>query len=222
MKNLPPTLFFDAAGTLIQVREAVAHVYERIAAGHGVRVDEAALDTAFRSAWKELPHPLHPQPPADDDRAWWRALVSKTFAVAQGKTLDDEVLNPLFDELYDHYAMAQAWSVYEEVPTVLHQLQQEGHRLYVVSNFDKRLKRILDGHDLSRFFNGLVISSEVGASKPHRRIFEAALASAQAKPEDCLHVGDDTEADVAGAEALGIHAMHLHRPEQTLQDLLGS
>ena len=220
MNTLPPVIFLDAAGTLIQVQEPVAAVYQRIAQHHGVQVDGQALVWAFRSAWQECPPPLHELPPVDDDRGWWRALVAKTFALAKGRPLDDLVLEPLFDELYQHYAQPRAWMVYDEVSSLLRQLHEAGHRLYVLSNFDKRLRAILNGHDLSRWFQGMIISSEVGASKPHRRIFEAAMNMAGARPEQCLHIGDDASADVAGAEALGIRALHVRRPETTLRDLL--
>lgn len=220
MNTLPPVIFFDAAGTLIQVREPVAQVYERIAHRHGVSVDGEALMWAFRAAWKDCPPPLHEQPPVDDDRSWWLALVAKTFAQAKGRPLPDEVLLPLFDELYAHYAKPEAWMVFDEVVPVLDYLQAAGHRLYVLSNFDKRLRSILNGHDLSRYFQGMIISSEVGASKPHRRIFETALNTAGVRPEQCLHIGDDVAADVAGAQAMGIRVLHARRPETTLRDLL--
>lgn len=220
MSTLPPVIFFDAAGTLIQVKEPVARVYERIASQHGVKVDGDALMWAFRAAWKDCPPPLHDSPPADDDRSWWLTLVARTFAQAKGRPLSEEVLLPLFDELYAHYARPEAWMVFDEVVPVLDHLHAAGHRLYVLSNFDKRLRSILNGHDLSRYFLGMIISSEVGASKPHRRIFETALNMAGARPEHCLHIGDDASADVAGAVAMGIRVLHVRRPETTLRDSL--
>lgn len=220
MSTLPPVIFFDAAGTLIQVNEPVARVYERIAAQHGVRVEGEALVWAFRAAWKDCPPPLHDSPPADDDRSWWLALVAKTFAQAKGRPLPEEVLLPLFDDLYEHYENPEAWMVFDEVVPVLDHLHTAGYRLYVLSNFDKRLRSILKGHGLSRYFQGMIISSEVGASKPHRRIFEAALNTAGVRPEQCLHIGDDATADVAGAQAMGIRVLHVRRPETTLRDLL--
>jgi putative hydrolase of the HAD superfamily len=220
MNTLPPVIFLDAAGTLIQVTEPVAQVYERIAHRHGITVDGEALMWAFRAAWKDCPPPLHDAPPADDDRSWWLTLVAKTFAQAKGRPLSKEVLLPLFDELYAHYAKPEAWMVFDDVVPVLDHLHAVGHRLYVLSNFDKRLRRILDGHDLSRYFQGMIISSEVGASKPHRRIFETALNTAGVRPEQCLHIGDDAATDVAGAQAMGIRVLHVRRSETTLRDLL--
>jgi putative hydrolase of the HAD superfamily len=78
------------------------------------------------------------------------------------------------------------------------------------------LRSILAGHGLDRYFEGMIISSEVGASKPDERIFRAALALAKASPEVCLHLGDERAADVAGAQAVGMAAQQVNRPEASL------
>ncbi|MFD7018585.1 HAD-IA family hydrolase [Streptomyces sp. NPDC059161] len=56
-------------------------------------------------------------------------------------------------------------------------------------------------------FDGLVLSFEVGARKPERRIFEAAAELAGVAPGECLLV-DDIAANCAGAEAAGWQAVH--------------
>jgi hypothetical protein len=69
---------------------------------------------------------VHEEPPEDDDRSWWLALVAKTFAQAKGRPLPDEVLLPLFDELYRHYAKPDAWMVFDEVVPLLTHLHALG------------------------------------------------------------------------------------------------
>lgn len=213
---------FDAVGTLIHVRHPVAETYAQIAAQHGIEAGEFALGEAFRTAWKSLPVPLHPSgaPPADDDRSWWLALVSQVFAGALGTTLPEQVLTPLFNELYAHYEMPAAWTVYEDVLPTLQDLARD-HVLCVLSNFDRRLRTILAGHRLSPFFRTIIVSSEVGASKPHSRMFAAALEVVGGSPGQCLHIGDEVAADVNGAEAAGWNAFLIHRPESGLNEVVG-
>jgi len=216
------TVFFDAAGTLIHLRESVGDVYSKMAANHGFSAPPAALNTAFRASWKQSSPPIHPsgQPAADDDRGWWKALVGQTFTQVLGRSLGGAELDPLFEELYDHFAQPEAWLVFDDVRPVLDALKGRV-RLIVLSNFDRRLRRILAGHDLAGYFDAMVISSEVGASKPHPRIFEVALSHAQAAPDQCLHVGDDPKADLAGAEAAGMQAYQVHRPASSLAAIPG-
>lgn len=210
-------IFLDAAGTLFELAEPVGVTYARISRQHGLTVEPAALDHAFRCSWKELPAPVHPEghPPADDDRSWWYELVDHSFEKVLGERLAPEVLQPLFTELYDHFAQAHAWSLFPDVLPALDALRGKV-RFLAVSNFDGRLRPILSGLGLAPYFEKVIVSSEVGASKPHRRVFDAARQAANVAPERCLHIGDEEKADLLGAQAAGIPAMLVKRPEVTL------
>jgi FMN phosphatase YigB (HAD superfamily) len=70
---------------------------------------------------------------------------------------------------------------------------------------------ILEQAGLRSHFDALVISHDVGVRKPRPEIFEAALAALAVEPAEVLHVGDNLEADVAGAAALGIRTVWLTR-----------
>lgn len=232
-------IFFDAAGTLFHLREPVGDTYARIAAKHGVTADPRALEKAFRTAWKALPSPLHPEgmPPADDDRSWWREVVWLTFVQATASrdasgAVDDgvDVFEPMFAEMYEHFANAEAWQLHEDTLPALEKLREHasGHgqpdgaplRLFVLSNFDCRLHPILEGLGIASFFEQVLLSSEVGASKPHARMFDAALAAAGNVPaSQCLHIGDDEHCDFAGAQTAGMQAALVTRPEVTLLTL---
>lgn len=214
-------IFFDVAGTLIEPAVPVGHTYARFAAQHGIHATPEAVMQAFRTAWKATPPPLHleGQGSVDDDRGWWKDLVEDVFARVLGAPLAVEVLEELFDALYAFYARADAWRVYDDVLPALQVLARQ-HRLLVLSNFDRRLHSILGGHDLTRFFDRIIVSSEVGAAKPHPRMFQAALAAAGCAPHECLHVGDDPKCDGTGAEQAEIHFFAVHRPESGLAALV--
>jgi putative hydrolase of the HAD superfamily len=206
-------IFFDAAGTLITPAESVGSTYARLAGEFGIAVSPEALDAAFRATWKSTAAPFHPagSPPADDDRSWWRKMAVSTFTRALGSPLEEGVMGLLFDRLYAHYAEPSAWMVYDDVVPTLQALVCD-HRLMVLSNFDRRLLSILSGHGLLGYFEAVVLSSEVGASKPHPRIFEVALAKARVPAAACLHVGDDPVCDVNGAQMCGMASFAVKRP----------
>ena len=64
---------------------------------------------------------------------------------------------------------------------------------------------------LDRYVDALVVSEEVGASKPDSRIFEVALERAGTSREDAVMVGDSWKNDVEGARAAGIRAVWFNR-----------
>lgn len=52
-------------------------------------------------------------------------------------------------------------------------------------------------------------SAHVGVEKPHSRIFRAALEAVGAAPHEAVMIGDSFRCDVAGAQHLGIAAIHI-------------
>lgn len=60
---------------------------------------------------------------------------------------------------------------------------------------------------LDRHIDGVASSHDVGWRKPHRAIYERALALAGCEPTEAFMVGDRLRADVWGAQRLGLRAV---------------
>lgn len=96
---------------------------------------------------------------------------------------------------------------YLQVHDHLKELQSRKIRLGVISNFDKRLRDILEGLKLSSYFEVMFLSGEIGMEKPNKQIFEKAAKYFQiSQMEEMLHVGDDEEKDFNGAKKAGARA----------------
>jgi putative hydrolase of the HAD superfamily len=81
----------------------------------------------------------------------------------------------------------------------------------VISNWDESAREILRIHGLERFFEHLIISSEVGWEKPHVEIFEKALQVAGVEPDECVYVGDNYYDDAVGSRKAGMEAIIVNR-----------
>jgi putative hydrolase of the HAD superfamily len=64
---------------------------------------------------------------------------------------------------------------------------------------------------LDRYLADWVISEEVGIRKPDPRIFEVAADRARMPVRGAWMIGDSPASDIAGAKALGIRSVWLHR-----------
>lgn len=71
----------------------------------------------------------------------------------------------------------------------------------------------LDALGLAGLVDGVVTSHTAGYRKPHRAIFEAALATAAVEARDAVMVGDEPYQDVFGAQRVGMRAVWLRPPE---------
>lgn len=205
----------DAAGTVLAVAEPVGITYARVARVHGLAATPGDVERRFRAALATAP-PLAfpgatPGAVADRERTWWRAIVARA--------LDGDPATPgmagAFDELFAHYARADAWRVFPEVRGVLATLRARGLRLGIVSNFDGRLPALLAALGLDGSVDTVVHSAAAGSAKPNRGIFEVALARVGIAPSAAVHIGDEVDADVRGALGAGLHAMLLDRHGRT-------
>jgi len=84
--------------------------------------------------------------------------------------------------------------------------------LALVSNFDhpRHVKKVISNHQLTGFFESIVISGDVGVSKPDPRIFDVALEQTGLSPSEVVYVGDTAE-DVTAARAAGIAPILIQR-----------
>ena len=217
----PKVIFFDAAGTLFHLPKGVGYHYALVANRMGLPLEAAAIDRAFGAAWKAMPaRPATGAPRDDDDKGWWRELVERVFDQIAPATKDLD-RDAFFEVAYEHFAEAGVWELFPEVVDVLEQLHPR-YRLSIISNFDGRLRMILELLGISRFFAPVVISSEVGADKPDALIFQRALELSHVTAGEALHVGDDPVKDWEGAAAAGLAVFRLERPRNSLRNLLAS
>jgi putative hydrolase of the HAD superfamily len=207
----PRALLLDAMGTLITLRESVGTTYAAVAADHGLQADPAALDALFPSLYRAAP-PLafsltDPEALLAAERGWWAARIREVFQAV------DSSLEPppaLGEALFARYAEPALWRVYPDVPDRLAAWRCQGLRLAVVSNFDRRLKPLLEALGLMPFLEHVVVSSEVGAAKPSALPFRRALDALGLEPRQVWHVGDQPE-DVEGARRAGVPCLRLRR-----------
>jgi len=213
------TIFFDAAGTLIHLPKSVGHHYALVGRRVGLALDAPALDQAFVACWKQMPaRPAIEGPREDNDKGWWRELVDRVIDQVAPATSELD-RDTFFEVAYSHFAEAGVWELYPDVLEVLEALRSR-FDLAVVSNFDGRLRMILEHLGVSQFFSHVFLSSELGADKPDSEIFRRALQLSRARPTETLHVGDDPVRDWQGAEGAGLSVFRLDRPRNSLRDLL--
>jgi putative hydrolase of the HAD superfamily len=210
----PNVIFFDAVGTLFGVRDGVGAQYAVVADRFGVVVSPTALDEAFAIVFKQAGAPVFPSaslegiPKLEFD--WWRSIVLETLDRVGVLTQFDD-FDRFFEAVFQHFATEIPWIVYPETIAVLDALQQSGIALGIVSNFDSRIYAVLKALQLADDFQSVTISTEVGAAKPDRQIFEAALNKHGYDASMAWHVGDSRKEDVAGAIAAGLRGIWVDR-----------
>jgi putative hydrolase of the HAD superfamily len=210
--SAPEVIFFDAAGTLIEVRGGVGEIYSRVAREFAFEAEPQILQQNFSHSFRRQP-PLAFPPGTPDaaliepEKDWWRNLVKEVFAGLGSFPRFDE----FFNEIFERFRSRELWRVYDDVEPALTELRRRGLKLGVISNFDSRLYDVLRACELDRFFDSVHVSTRVGAAKPDPAIFQAALNYHVVEAQQAWHVGDSLREDVEGAMAIGVNAILLDR-----------
>jgi putative hydrolase of the HAD superfamily len=119
-----------------------------------------------------------------------------------------------------------------DTAAVLEQLRADSRRsISILSNTGfirgEVLRRVLDELGLSRYFNFQLYSDEAGMSKPNEHFFRLMIdtvlsnrGSEGVTADHIIHVGDNPNADVAGATAAGISAMLVNSNDTRILNLI--
>lgn len=202
---------FDVTHTLIY-SPRMAEIYGEVLRRHGLRVSTRELSRKIPLVWKEFGCLADPRRDRFSDhargaRGWWHR-----FLVRLCEHLDVAPASRFAAaELFDRFARAGAWELYEDVISTLGALREAGVRLGVISNWDHRLPVLLERLGLMAYFDAVVYSSAAGLEKPHPQIFRSCLTALEVPAALAVHVGDSAIEDVEGALAAGMRAVHVDR-----------
>ena len=175
-------------------------MYASVTERHGIHRTAEEMEAAFRQAWATLKR----RPGLTVSRKeWWRELVFRVLGQEN---------EACFEDLFETFARPYVWQVFPDVEDTLGEARaHEDFTSASLSNWDDRLRALLDEVGLARYFDSMTISCEIGVEKPNAEIFLAALRAAGATASQAVHVGDSYEEDVRGAEAAGMNAILVDR-----------
>ncbi len=210
-------VFFDFGATLIYTKDPWPPFY-------------AQADMAMASVLQRAGLPVDPKTFSDDfdsfldlyyaDRG--TSLYEKTtystlkdiLAINGYRNLPDGTLRSALNALYS--VTQKNWYLEDDAVQTLESLQNDGYRLGLISNTsdDQNVFQMLDRWNLRPYFDVVITSAGCNIRKPDERIFRQALEALHVQPAQAAMVGDNQEADILGANRLGMTAIWLTRRAQ--------
>ncbi|HJQ49600.1 MAG TPA: HAD family hydrolase [Gaiellaceae bacterium] len=175
--------------------------------GHTAETFRPHLREGFPWHRPEVAHPELGEP-----EAWWgsvqpilgRAYEAAGYAPARAVELADAARRLYVDP-------GVGWALFQDTLPALGQLSEDGWTHAILSNHVPELREIVAGLGLEDVVAEISCSAETGYEKPHPRAFASVLDRVQ--PAEAWMVGDNVTADVLGAEAVGIPAVLVRRPD---------
>lgn len=145
----------------------------------------------------------------DVARAFWgrqnmheaRRIIARAALEPSGLAADlcQRIADDMTDEKEAHVRP------FEGALEVLQQLRQQGQRMGLLTNGCSLFqRRKLQRYALEPLFELILIEGELGYGKPDARVFRAALDHFGVPATDTWMIGDNLDADIAGAQQVGI------------------
>ena len=213
-RNFLRAVLFDLGGTLMYERATWQSV--------NPRADEA-LTNYLRAEGLELNLSTFPRE--------FRNRLSKYFRQREQDLLETSYSFVLRDVLKDKgygnvpestirnaldrlFAITQTnWILEEDALPTLQKLEMDGYRMGLLSNAgdDQDVQQLARRFGIAKYFDFILTSAACSYRKPHRRIFEIALSNWYFLPSEAVMVGDNLDADVRGAQSVGLFTVWISR-----------
>jgi HAD superfamily hydrolase (TIGR01662 family) len=203
-------LIFDLGGTLMHSRSDWQPVHEQADAAlvqslhqYGIELDAAVFRARLQGYYEQR----------DQD------YYETTYHLVLGELLKDlghaevaeSVLRSALDALY---VITQSnWQLELDAIETLETLKSGKYRLGIFSNAgdNKDVQDLIESFGIRNYFDFVLTSAACFYRKPHPRAFEIALAHWNAPPNEAAMIGDSLEADILGANQLGMTSIWLTR-----------
>jgi HAD superfamily hydrolase (TIGR01509 family) len=189
-------VFFDVGSTLLFANRPriLAPLYER-----KIRPTEERLRSLEREVKNRFDDLL--EHGGKVDHGFWDMFYTRLF---EELGLKDEGLRL---QLIANTRLSANWD--QMRPGTREALQKIGgkYRTAIISNADGKIAELLARCGIADCFLTITDSGVVGHEKPHPEIFDTALKSIGARPEESLYVGDVYSVDYRGATGAGMQAV---------------
>ena len=206
-------VFFDFYETLCFHKHSLEENLERIAERYGVEVNWERCETAMERLFTGT---SAPDPPTEFSLLELSMIVmARECEFIRELGVQEHVEQIAWELLQSgHYLFAaNSATLYDDVVPTLQRFRDKGFKLAIVSNWDTPLDPLTKRLGIAEYFDAIVASHDVRvrSEKPDSHIFNYALAAVGVSAEEVVHVGDTYEADIVGAQGVGIRPILLDR-----------
>lgn len=195
-------VFFDLDHTLWDFDRNSLLAFQRVFAKHNIEIKVSDFIRVYEpinfNFWKLFREELVTK------QELRRGRLTETFKSFQ---LDFSI--EFIDELAEDYIdeLPKDNHLFDGTLEILEYLSNK-YRLHIITNgFHKVQCLKLEKSGIAKYFDTVTTSEEVGLKKPNPVIFNKAMEKAVVQASESIMIGDTFEADILGAEAVGMQTL---------------
>ncbi|MET2985798.1 YjjG family noncanonical pyrimidine nucleotidase [Aureibaculum conchae] len=138
--------------------------------------------------------------------------LKDTFDLLSYKISDSDIdyLSKIYIDNLPNYN-----SLFDGTPEILNYLLPK-YKLHIITNgFEEVQTKKMSTSGILHFFDKVITSESVGVKKPNPKIFYHALEVAETEAKNSIMIGDNYEADILGAQQVGMKTIHFKEHHNT-------
>ncbi len=206
-------IFFDLDHTLWDFERNSALTFEKILTENNVSVDVVDFLKVYVPAnlafWK-----LFREEKITKEALRYQRL--KSVFDKLGVEVGDQMIDLLADQYILHLPSFN--HLFSGAIEILEYLKPR-YKLHIITNgFQEVQGKKLRNSKIDTFFEHIINSEMAGVKKPNPIIFQLALGNAKVNAEKALMIGDNLEADILGAQAVGYRTLHFNAHNEPRHD----
>lgn len=204
-RGIVSDVFFDLDHTLWDFEKNSRLTFQKIFDQQGIEIDLTRFLQYYAPInleyWK-----LYREEKVSKEELRYQRLRKSLDAT--GTPLEDHQIHQL-SIAYIQY-LSSFNHVMSGTPDILRYLEPK-YRLHIITNgFEEIQEKKLRNAHIRHYFQVVVNSEMAGVKKPNPKIFQLALKKANVAAQNAIMIGDSLEADILGAQQLGIHTLHFN------------
>jgi putative hydrolase of the HAD superfamily len=146
-----------------------------------------------------------------DADGWWEGVLPLLARAYEAVGYPPARARELAGTARRLYVDPAGWELFDDTLPTLARLSGKGWMHAILSNHVPELAGIVARLGLAPLLAGFSCSADTGYEKPHPLAYASVLD--RLEPEEAWMIGDNVVADVLGAEAVGIPAVLVRRPD---------
>ena len=132
-------------------------------------------------------------------KSWWEYYENYFTEIFRLFNIPETTCTILSTEVKYEYMDKTKWHLFSDVNDALIKSVTAGYKNVILSNHIPELSEIVQNLNIDKYFHKIFSSANIGYEKPNRKIYEYVLHDLKTVHTKCIMIGDNYEADVAGA-----------------------
>ncbi|WP_341528562.1 HAD family hydrolase [Nostoc sp. UHCC 0302] len=167
------------------------------------------LKNGFTWHYPETPHNIF-----FNGRAWWEYMTEYFVEIYEKLGISKKDAIKFAALVQREYKNLSKWHIYDDVISTLEVANSNNYQNVILSNHIPELDEIIDNLGIKDYFTSIYTSGKIGYEKPNLQVYDYVIKDLKIEKTQCLMIGDNYDADVAGALRAGIKAILVRKPNE--------